>query len=398
MGAPTDIHAMTQGARLYIAQVESGNSRSSGSPPYKLTLRKFEKPMPTRGGALVDAGNMQLMEATRDPNLFLHSVAPMRKRTRSMSTLHSDGGGKDESGGNAGRYVMTDTPPQKQLDVIEIALACNPTLLSVYHGLAAGGKCRLSFCSSRNLTYRGMMETSIADQFGSLADNGQVNRAGLTIRFVPACDSPGSNAKLSRQDAWRGKMWLKREAPNSISRLVPFTAGASIEGEAYILGAAIVTLVIELDGQPLPSPNSDTQRRSTTIEPLGPRPELQPVWLDYPDRMEITDLVSQFMRDPIGLQKACADQAKTLQLLPYKYQRSCRSLLKFQAETLLPIQKAFIGFGLGETTLKIASTVAISQAKETAKQRDAIGQEELTHLFWAHALATGGQKPPLVRL
>lgn len=293
---------------------------------------------------------------------------------------------------------MTEALPKKQSNFVRDALASNPTLLSVYDGLEASGECRLKFCSTRNMKYRGMLQASISEQWGTRADSGEVARLGLLISCIPACDSLGSNVELRTLDALRGKMWLRKKAPNSISRLVPFMAGAGAEGEAYTFGAAVVTLALQLDGQEPPTTASDVRRRSPTVEPLGPRPDLEPLWLDRPDRVAIADLVSQFLNDPLGLQKACLDQAKSLGLLAYRDHQADRLLAKFQLEALLPVKKAFIGFGIGETTLKIATLNMMEQAKAATTRDDAISRDELIHLFWAHALETGGRKPPLVML
>lgn len=293
---------------------------------------------------------------------------------------------------------MTEGLPKKQSNFVRDALASNPTLLSVYDGLEASGECRLKFCSSRNMQYRGMLQASISEQWGTRADRGEVARAGLLISHIPACDSLGSNAKLRAPDAWRGKMWLRKQAPNSISRVVPFMAGAGAEGEFYTFGAAVVTLALHLDGQEPRTTGSDVRRRSPTVEPLGPRPDLQPLWLDCPDHVAIADLVLQFLHDPLGLQKACLDQAKSLGLSAYRDHRADRLLAKFQLEALLPVKKAFIGFGIGETALKIATLNMLEQAKAATTHDDAISRDELVHLFWEHALETGGRKPPLVML
>ncbi len=87
---------------------------------------------------------------------------------------------------------MTEGLPKKQSNFVRDALASNPTLLSVYDGLEASGECWLKFCSSRNMQYRGMLQASISEQWGTRADRDVLpgNHAiGKSARQMEASDA-----------------------------------------------------------------------------------------------------------------------------------------------------------------------------------------------------------------
>lgn len=287
---------------------------------------------------------------------------------------------------------------QRRSDAVEAILASDPDLLSIYRGLEGQQRCQLNFCSLRDVKAVVSIEQSITRQLGEYASTGQIRRAGVFYRYDPGCDTRASSVCLDLKRAWKGAASIKKAVPCSISRLVPFSGGSGIEGEAYTFGVAVATLALELDGQPLPSIGSSPLGSRSQSQPLGPRPQLEPCWIDQPDERAVAELVSRFMRTPQTFRAECAALARDLRMLPFKKHRAQRALGTFQLEALLPVHKAFMGVGLGDTILRVALTAPLAQARAAKKQGGSISRDELLDLIWAHALRNGGIKPPLVKL
>ncbi len=246
-----------------------------------------------------------------------------------------------------------------------------------------------------------LIATEMASRCVSMNQRGEINSIELSVDFLPSLASPSDQGRLDRPKVIKAVKRQDGFAPHSVAKIcvipVPLPNG---DGEFFYLPAmANFTMGLTECLEPI-SKRSKRSRTAATAE-LALGLTFDRVRYNSPSDEEVRDAACAFNKINRTL---CNTANKLLNSATgknsSKKSRFLRELGMLQILSQIPVNKGYIGHGVGIDLLEHALVEPMSRAKHLKKSKQAWSRAQALNVWWCDTVENLGKrnKPPFVIL
>lgn len=236
-----------------------------------------------------------------------------------------------------------------------------------------------------------LIQKEIEREIAGFAAGTKPNRVSLDYRTDERWLSPVEDMRLNVSALRAVKIQLKKAAAHSISQVLLATVPIGEDELRWIAQPVVVTLAVDVgEAGSVAAPN-------TLLSPVGCPAALS---VADPTPEQVHMLVAEFMRAASAYRAEALRYARDQLALKKPRDWLQQRIVLHAAASLLPINKAFFGCGVGAQIVK-RSLVAVNAMSAAAKKPpNSLSRTEVQDLWWRDKLANPADRhnPPLVLL
>lgn len=264
-----------------------------------------------------------------------------------------------------------------------------------------GGQSLLDYSSLASRVDARAVATEMSSRCVTMNRRGEISTIELSVDFLPSLGSPSDQGRLDRPEVIKAAKRQDGFAPHSVAKICVIPVPSPNGDEKFFYLPAVASLTIGLTDFSEPTPKRPRRSQTAATAELGLGLTFDRVRYDNPTDAEVQDAIRTFIKMDRTL---CIAANKLLRVEVEKHtlenSRFLRELGLLQFLSQIPIDKGYIGHGVGVGLLEHALVGPMNRAKQVKKSKDALSRAQALNLWWCDAIDNYGKrnKPPLVIL